>query len=105
MVPQLALAVSIVHSVLAARGVPLVITSMNDGTHNAHSARHPRSLHYEGRAFDFRLPSRTTGDAGTDAAVKLDLAAALGSDFDLVLEGDHFHVEWDPKEPPQGATP
>ena len=94
---QLLLGILVAATVFAARGIPFVITSLNDGTHKAHSARHPRSLHYEGLAVDIRLPSRFTNDPGTDAAMKLALQGALGTEFDVVLEGDHFHVEWDPK--------
>jgi hypothetical protein len=95
--PQMVLAAMVVSSHLPA-GVPLFITSANDGTHPAHSVRHPRSLHYEGRAFDFRLPSRTTGLASDNLALCAALRDALGADFDVVLESDHVHVEWDPKE-------
>jgi len=70
-----------------------VITSVTDGTHSANS------LHYSGRAFDMR-----TKPAPGDLVVRYRdrLRATLGSEFDVVLEGqgtpnEHIHVEWDPK--------
>jgi hypothetical protein len=90
-------AVVVVYGYLRTLGIPLVITSGNDGTHKAYSPRHPRSLHYEDLAVDFRLPSRFTGKEATDAAVKIGLAGKLGPEYDLVLEVDHFHLEYDPK--------
>ncbi len=62
----------------------LVITSVSEGKHSA------GSLHYVGHAFDMRLP----GDPDTFVA---DLKEALGDEFDVVLEGDHVHVEYQPK--------
>jgi hypothetical protein len=93
MLPQLVLAMMVIDGVLSSVGVPLVITSMNDGGHMR------RSRHYEGAAFDFRLPSRTTGKIKDDNAVWEELKSKLGWGFDVVLEGDHFHIEWDPKDP------
>lgn len=68
---------------------PLVITSGRDGKHMA------GSLHYVGRAVDLR-----SRDLGTDAikvAVLNDLKKELGADYDVLFEGDHYHVEYDPK--------
>jgi hypothetical protein len=31
-------------------------------------------------------------------AVYLKLKESLGEQFDVVLESDHIHVEWDPKD-------
>lgn len=90
--PQTVAGMLIVQSVLLARGIPVVISSVNDGQHMS------GSLHYAGRAFDFRLPSRYTGSDRTNRDVQTELKQALGSDFDVVLESDHFHVEYDPKE-------
>ena len=49
------------------------------------------SLHYKNRAFDCGPPLRDR--AGTLARVK----EAMGPDYDLIDEGDHWHVEYDPK--------
>lgn len=66
----------------------LVITSANDGKHKS------GSLHYQGCALDFRiynLPKRLW------ATVTRELQEALGDDlYDVVLEKDHVHCEFDP---------
>lgn len=71
------------------------VTSMND-------SRHMRgSKHYAGDAWDAR--SRDEGPAYQQwpDELKLHIANAcrnrLGGDYDVVVEGDHFHFEYDPK--------
>lgn len=61
-----------------------VVTSVSDGKHSA------GSLHYVGLAFDLRLPANPAGFVGA-------LKAALGAEYDVVLEHDHIHVEYQPK--------
>lgn len=70
--------------------VRCVITSANDGVHG------PNSLHYKGKALDLR-----TNNIPRHAlpAVYADLKNSLGPHFDVVLEADHIHLEFDPKEP------
>ncbi len=104
LVPEMCTAVLRVANLLGVRNIPMIITSGNDGIHKAHSARHPRSLHYEDRAVDFRLPGRWSGagwnaasNPGVDTAVKVAASSLLGVEYDLVLETDHFHLEYDPK--------
>lgn len=67
--------------------VACVITSGCDGKHM------PTSLHYTGHALDFR-----TREFPVEALqeVRARLKAVLGPDYDVVLEKDHFHVEFDP---------
>ena len=65
-----------------------VITSAVEGKHG------PDSLHYEGLALDFRtrhLPHVT------QVALASELRSRLGEQYDVVLEEDHLHVEFDPK--------
>ena len=69
-------------------GYHLTVTSALDGVHSA------GSLHYYGRALDFR--TRDMGKARMKAY--LQLKERLPRGFDVVLEHDHIHVEWDPKE-------
>lgn len=64
----------------------LVITSANDGAHMS------ESKHYSGEAIDLR--SRTLRDV---FAVAADLRSELGPDFDVCIEKDHIHIEYDPK--------
>ena len=76
--------------------VELCITCGSDGKHGR------ASKHFVGNAIDIRtfsLPGGYVGDGAKRATAKLkDL---LGSEFDVVLEGDHIHVEWDPKINPE----
>jgi hypothetical protein len=65
-----------------------VLTSGVDGTHSL------VSLHYRGRAADFRF---WNVPEARRPALRDALKAALGKDFDVVLEKDHIHVELDPK--------
>lgn len=91
--PQTALGVMVVASVYQTRGATTcVITSVNDGKHGA------ASLHYKGCAFDVR----TKDFAGDKQALRDAIQAALGWNFDVVLEdlggeNEHIHVEYDPK--------
>lgn len=56
------------------------------------------SLHSQGLAVDFRLPSYFSGfSAHHDKSIRQQLHHLLGSDYDVVLEDDHIHVEYDPK--------
>lgn len=64
-----------------------VITSARDGRHKANS------LHYVGRALDLRTSFFTPLQR---QEFHRDLQYALGSDFDVVLEKDHVHYEFDP---------
>lgn len=66
----------------ASRGHDLVITSIREGTHTA------GSLHPQGDAFDFR---------GVVSVPVNEIRVLVGTDYDLVEEGDHLHLEWDPK--------
>ena len=66
----------------------VVITSGFEGTH-AHN-----SLHYKGLALDFRTRHLTDNQR---VEVMDHLRARLGDDYDVVFEGDHFHVEFDPE--------
>ena len=89
--PQLAIAYTIALHVYHDKvGLPCVITSGSDGKHG------PNSLHYKGKALDLRTNNLRPEQVHP---VFMALKAALGEQFDTVLEGDHIHVEFDPKEP------
>lgn len=70
-------------------GHNLVITSGTDSTHG------PHSLHYSNNAIDIRtrdLPPEL------QSAIFVELKSALDNlGFDIVLEKDHIHLEFDPK--------
>lgn len=66
----------------------IVITSGTDSKHM------PGSRHYSGDALDLRrsnIPPKWLDRYLTQ------LRGRLGSDYDVVLEHDHIHVEYDPK--------
>lgn len=64
------------------------ITSVNDGKHMN------GSKHYVNKAIDLRVL-----DMPKDMwqPVRNDLSNILGPDFDVILEKDHIHIEYDPK--------
>ena len=85
--PQMAIAYTIACKVYGQ--YDCVITSGSDGKHG------PNSLHYDGKALDLRtnnLPPQAV------QSIVDRLKEALGAQFDVVLEGTHLHVEYDPKE-------
>lgn len=71
----------------------VVVTSGNDGKHMA------GSLHYKDLAIDLRTghawekPLMTQAEA---QALRDELDRRLGVGYDVVLEKDHVHCEWDP---------
>lgn len=62
----------------------LFISSTYEGNHGA------GSLHYADQAFDFTRPILASTSVSQ-------LRVKLGKDFDVVIEDDHIHVEYDPK--------
>lgn len=68
-------------------GYDPVVTSIEDGKHM------PASLHYKKRAFDWRT---NTVPATKRPSLKAEVQAALGNDWDVVLESTHLHTEYDP---------
>lgn len=63
-----------------------VITSTYEGNHA------PSSLHYTNDAIDVRLPKHTQ-----TSQLLEDLEIGLGDKYDIVVEQDHIHIEYDPK--------
>lgn len=82
--PQIVLAIIVAEGIWG--GEPLTITSVSDGLHS-HT-----SLHYSGNGVDFR-----TRDIEDPAGKTARLKAALGVDFDVILESDHVHLEYQPR--------
>lgn len=68
---------------------PIEVTSMKDGTHM------PGSLHPLGLAADIR--TRNHDADSTKAFAGRALACLFPLGFDVILETDHLHVEYDPK--------
>lgn len=73
--------------ILEAIGAELIITSALDGEHKA------GSRHFLGLALDFRTRHLTGLERSRFAS---ELQAALGNQYDVVLEKTHVHVEFDP---------
>jgi hypothetical protein len=72
----------------------LWVTSANDSEHM------DGSLHFNNRAFDIRINNIIAFEefplAARVWAEKMQIA--LGDDYDVLLEHDHIHVEYDPEE-------
>lgn len=79
-------------AVTAAGLGPFTVTSLFDREGVEDAA--PNTLHPKGRAADLR--TRHLDAAGVDRMWKL-LAEVLGPGFDVILESDHIHIEWDPR--------
>ena len=76
------------HVFIQQKKTQMVITSVMDGKHM------PNSLHYTGFAFDIRTRDLIVRDILTHVK---EIRAALGKEYDVVLESDHIHIEYDPK--------
>ena len=86
--PQLILALIVVDQVMSANGGEAIITSLNDATHSQ------TSLHYSGAGADLR--SWIFKDQ-QDVLNQCKKALGNSSDIDLILESDHYHLEYQPK--------
>ena len=93
--PEALSAAEIAKPILEAAGVDFVVTST--GLADRAGAKSVKdSKHNTGQAFDIR--TRDMPDAKEKQEVVDQLIEALGDDYDVVLESDHIHVEFDPKE-------
>ncbi len=86
--PEAVFGMMITMSIFHAHGVPFVVTSCTDSHHGR------SSKHFTGNGWDVR--SRTIPDNVSDGLWKA-LTKALGVDYDVVRESDHWHIEFDPK--------
>jgi len=75
--------------ILEALNVPLVVTSATEGKHKK------GSKHFSGNAIDIRTRQLAPEN---QQKVTAELKDALGTDFDVILEKDHIHIEYDPKK-------
>jgi len=88
MQPQMTIALIVGERVFGDYGSDLTITSGDDGVHS------PNSLHPKGLAQDWRIRDLKPGSV---KFVFDKLREILAGQFDVVLEDDHMHVEFDPK--------
>lgn len=92
MQPQITLAMFIVSQVYFDYGYhELVITSINDGTHSR------TSNHNKGMAVDFRGSIAWGFTRESLERIVEEARKRLGRHFDIILEPDHIHLEYDPK--------
>lgn len=87
--PELLVALLAANGIYTEAGYQMIVTSVTEGKHSR------ASKHYTGCAFDLRISHLSEGVASN---VVNRLTFALGSDFDVILESDHIHVEYDPKD-------
>ena len=87
--PQTAIGIVVCANFFDEIGKHCIVTSAWDSQHR------PGSLHYVGCAFDLRTRHLDDIEA---SAVADEIRNRLGRDFDVVLESDHIHVEWQPKD-------
>lgn len=87
-VPAMIHLMQTVDQVYRDHGYGCVLTSGTDGAHKQ------GSLHYADRALDYRTRHVTAVDRQRLAD---EIARRLGAMYDVVLESDHLHVEWDPR--------
>lgn len=85
--PEIVFARSIVATVYRAHGYTLTVTSGIDSKHGA------QSLHDQGLAEDYRTREIA---AVTVASMASEIRARLGAAYDVIVESDHLHVEFDP---------
>lgn len=79
----------IIDEVYKKYGDEAIITSGIDGKHSV------GSLHYAGAALDFRTRELSSEN---QQKVRDEIKERLGDDFDVILESNHLHVEWQPKQ-------
>ncbi len=86
--PEILLAIQEAREVYRAYDATLVITSALDRKHMT------GSKHYDGQAVDLRTKNLMSPNR---ARVAEAINRALGPQYDVVLESDHIHIEFDPK--------
>jgi hypothetical protein len=86
--PEILYAMLVTETVYLSMGYDFTITALTEGK----EWRSPRSLHPPGLAFDCR--TRHIPDRMLDELVAR-VKGALGPEYDVVLESDHLHIEFD----------
>jgi hypothetical protein len=86
---ELLLALIVANDVYKEHEQNLVITSLNDGVHSL------TSLHYSGCGADLR--TRYFNGPKEVRRVFNKLENRLTKDYDIVIEKDHIHIEYQPK--------
>ena len=88
--PEMLHCLDVVGDFFDEKHLQLVITSTTDGMHSSYSH------HYKGLALDIR-----TWNIPDDRVIFVrDLQSALGKNYQVIDEGTHIHIEYDPKDNP-----
>jgi hypothetical protein len=87
--PEILLAAVAAMEVYNTAGHDLTITACVDRKHAT------GSLHYAGAAIDIRTRDLPPADV---QKVLAQIKACVGDDFDVLLETDHIHIEFQPKQ-------
>lgn len=104
--PQILLSMQVMDSVLDRYfgGRELTVTSCGDGKHGKGSKHYPGSFTGLVNAFDARIKDLdgnnmdiSVADRSTATEIVAAMKVRLDAQFDIVLEKDHIHVEYDPK--------
>lgn len=88
--PEIVIGLTIANDVYREFGFDCIVTAGIDGSHSR------GSIHYKGLAVDLRARHIP---ATEQPKITAKLQERLGDDFDVVFEGDHWHLEFDPKTP------
>jgi hypothetical protein len=88
MQPEIVLAIMICESIYAKYNIEMVITSITDSKHSTYSR------HYQGFAFDLR--TRNIPSKETEEKIMREIKTSLTKDFNVLNEGDHFHIGFKP---------
>lgn len=86
--PELLLAVMVANGVYRQNGHEMTITSLLDGRHSK------TSLHYTGCAVDLRIRDLAPS---TIEVISDEIRHRLTSDYDVLREPDHIHIEFQPR--------
>ncbi len=88
---EITFALYVAASVYARLGYDIVVTSGTEGF-RGDGIHGDTSLHYDGQAVDLRIRHMINDDA---AKAVEQIAEALGDEYDVVLESNHIHLEFD----------
>jgi len=88
MKPEILFAIMVADQIYSECGAECVITEITGGKHGH------QSLHYVGYAVDLRTRHLTGEQA---ASIVSDLKSALTDEYDVILESNHIHIEFQPK--------
>lgn len=87
--PETVFALQVIEGAFRDAGYPM--TTVTSGVEGSHSRA---SLHYLGCAVDIRTRFVPTEKLET---LRVEIARRLTAEYDVILEGDHLHVEYEPK--------